>query len=91
MMPIVKDNYHIDWCAAADGNGGTNRTDNGKNAGMRACRGVNTPLAGSRRSRCRVKVLRDAGPVMFMNGFYYLTRRDDALAALRNPRSFDHG
>jgi cytochrome P450 len=36
------------------------------------------------------KVLRDAGPVLFMNGFYYLSRREDVLAALRNPRSFQH-
>jgi hypothetical protein len=26
-------------------------------------------------------VLRDAGPVVFMNGFYYLTRREDVLAS----------
>ncbi|BBZ52600.1 cytochrome P450 [Mycobacterium heidelbergense] len=34
------------------------------------------------------KTLRDAGPVVFMNGHYYLTRREDVLAALRNPRVF---
>jgi cytochrome P450 len=34
------------------------------------------------------KVLRDAGPVVFMNGHYYITRRDDVLAALRNPNVF---
>ncbi|QLL05114.1 cytochrome P450 [Mycobacterium vicinigordonae] len=34
------------------------------------------------------KTLRDAGPVVFMNGYYYLTRRDDVLAALRNPKVF---
>jgi cytochrome P450 len=34
------------------------------------------------------KVLRDAGPVVFMNGFYYLTRREDVLAALRSPNVF---
>jgi cytochrome P450 len=34
------------------------------------------------------KVLRDAGPVVFMNGFYYITRREDVLAALRNPKAF---
>jgi cytochrome P450 len=34
------------------------------------------------------KVLRDAGPVVFMNGAYYLTRREDVLAALRNPKVF---
>ncbi|BBZ39569.1 cytochrome P450 [Mycobacterium conspicuum] len=33
-------------------------------------------------------VLRDAGPVVFMNGHYYLTRREDVLAALRNPKVF---
>jgi cytochrome P450 len=31
------------------------------------------------------KTLRDAGPVVFMNGHYYLTRREDVLAALRDP------
>lgn len=34
------------------------------------------------------KTLRDAGPVVFMNGAYYLTRRDDVLSALRNPKVF---
>lgn len=34
------------------------------------------------------KVLRDAGPVVFMNGFYYITRREDVLAALRSPNVF---
>ena len=34
------------------------------------------------------KTLRDAGPVVFMNGHYYLTRREDVLAALRNPEVF---
>src|SRR5271166_4443021 len=34
------------------------------------------------------KTLRDAGPVVFMNGYYYLTRREDVLAALRNPKAF---
>jgi cytochrome P450 len=34
------------------------------------------------------KVLRDAGPVVFMNGHYYVTRREDVLAALRNPTVF---
>lgn len=34
------------------------------------------------------KTLRDAGPVVFMNGYYYLTRREDVLAALRNPEVF---
>jgi len=34
------------------------------------------------------KTLRDAGPVVFMNGHYYLTRRQDVLAALRNPKVF---
>lgn len=31
------------------------------------------------------KTLRDAGPVVFMNGSYYLTRREDVLMALRSP------
>lgn len=34
------------------------------------------------------KALREAGPVVFMNGHYYLTRRDDVLAALRDPVVF---
>ena len=34
------------------------------------------------------KTLRDAGPVVFMNGHYYLTRREDVLTALRNPKVF---
>ena len=34
------------------------------------------------------KTLRDAGPVVFMNGWYYLTRREDVLSALRNPKAF---
>lgn len=36
------------------------------------------------------KTLRDAGPVVFMNGYYYLTRREDVLAALRNPQVFSN-
>jgi cytochrome P450 len=34
------------------------------------------------------KMLRDAGPVVFMNGAYYLTRREDVLAALCSPNLF---
>lgn len=34
------------------------------------------------------KVLRDAGPVVSMDGWYYLTHRDDVLTALRNPELF---
>lgn len=34
------------------------------------------------------KTLRDAGPVVFMNGHYYITRREDVLSALRNPKVF---
>lgn len=34
------------------------------------------------------KTLRDAGPVVFMNGWYYLTRREDVLSALRDPKVF---
>jgi cytochrome P450 len=34
------------------------------------------------------KTLRDAGPVVFMNGAYYLTRREDVLAALCKPKLF---
>lgn len=34
------------------------------------------------------KALRDAGPVVFMNGAYYLTRREDVLTALSEPNLF---
>ena len=34
------------------------------------------------------KVLRDAGRVVFVDGWFYLTHRDDVLAALRNPELF---
>ena len=34
------------------------------------------------------KTLRDAGPVVFMNGAYYLTRREDVLGALGQPNLF---
>ncbi|MCV7197413.1 cytochrome P450 [Mycobacterium angelicum] len=34
------------------------------------------------------RTLREAGPVVFMDGAYYLTRREDVLAALRNPKAF---
>ncbi len=34
------------------------------------------------------KVLRDAGPVVYMNGAYYLTRREDVLMALREANLF---
>ena len=44
------------------------------------------PLAGDR--GVGWKVLRDAGPVVYMNGSYYLTRRDDVLMALRSPTVF---
>ncbi|WP_186243219.1 cytochrome P450 [Mycobacterium simulans] len=37
------------------------------------------------------KILRDAGPVVFMNGWYYLTRREDVLSALRNTKVFSSG
>jgi cytochrome P450 len=34
------------------------------------------------------KTLRDAGPVVHMDGWYYLTHRDDVLTALRDPTLF---
>jgi cytochrome P450 len=34
------------------------------------------------------KVLRDTGPVVSMDGWYYFTRRDDVLTALRDPGRF---
>src|SRR5271156_7220730 len=32
--------------------------------------------------------LRDIGPVVFINGWYHLTRREDVLNALRTPEIF---
>ncbi|CRZ18681.1 cytochrome P450 [Mycolicibacterium neworleansense] len=32
--------------------------------------------------------LRQLGPVLYGEGWYYLTRREDVLAALRNPEIF---
>jgi cytochrome P450 len=34
------------------------------------------------------KTLRDAGRVVFVDGWFYLSHRDDVLAALRNPELF---
>ena len=34
------------------------------------------------------KTVRDAGPVVYMDGWYYLTRREDVLTALRDPNTF---
>ncbi|OBG92436.1 cytochrome [Mycobacterium sp. E136] len=34
------------------------------------------------------QTVRDAGPVVFMDNWYYITRRDDVLAALRDPHLF---
>ncbi|OBI19256.1 cytochrome P450 [Mycobacterium sp. E2497] len=34
------------------------------------------------------KTVRDAGPVVYMDGWYYLTRREDVLTALRDPGTF---
>ncbi len=34
------------------------------------------------------KAVRDAGRVVFIDGWYYLSHRDDVLAALRNPELF---
>ena len=35
--------------------------------------------------------LRDLGPVVQGDGWYYLTRREDVLSALRNPEVFSSG
>ena len=32
--------------------------------------------------------VRDDGPVLYGEGWYYLTRREDVLSALRNPDVF---
>ncbi|MDT7763603.1 MAG: hypothetical protein QOC63_3023 [Mycobacterium sp.] len=34
------------------------------------------------------QALRDAGPVVYMDGWYYLTRREEVLTALRDPELF---
>src|SRR4051794_7718272 len=34
------------------------------------------------------KAVRDAGRVVYIDGWYYLSHRDDVLAALRNPELF---
>jgi cytochrome P450 len=44
------------------------------------------PMAGDRGDGW--KVFRDAGPVVYSDGWHYLTRREDVLAALRNPEVF---
>ncbi|MCW2690632.1 MAG: cytochrome, partial [Mycobacterium sp.] len=44
------------------------------------------PMAGDRGAGW--EALRDVGPVVLMNGWYHFTRRDDVLAALRNPALF---
>src|ERR1700728_1734137 len=44
------------------------------------------PMAADRGAGWRM--LRDAGPVVFMNGAYYVTSREDVLAALCSPNLF---
>jgi cytochrome P450 len=44
------------------------------------------PMAGDR--GVGWKVLRDAGPVVLVDGIFYLTQRDDVLAALRDAELF---
>jgi len=44
------------------------------------------PMAADRNAGW--KALRDAGRVVFVDGWFYLTHRDDVLAALRNPELF---
>lgn len=46
----------------------------------------NLPMAADRRAGWAK--LRDLGPVLQGDGWYYLTNRDDVLAALRNPEVF---
>jgi len=47
---------------------------------------ANLPMAADR--GLGWKTVRDAGPVVLMDGWYYLTRRDDVLRALRSPELF---
>jgi cytochrome P450 len=44
------------------------------------------PMAGDR--GVGWKTVRDAGRVVFIDGWYYLSHREDVLAALRNPELF---
>ncbi len=44
------------------------------------------PMAADRNAGW--KTLRDAGRVVFVDGWFYLSHRDDVLAALRNPELF---
>ena len=55
-------------------------------AGVPELEWATLPMAGDR--GVGWKVLRDTGPVVYMDGWYYLTRRDDVLAALRDPGRF---
>jgi cytochrome P450 len=44
------------------------------------------PMAGNRKDGW--DALRDVGPVVLMNGWYHLTRREDVLHALRTPEVY---
>jgi cytochrome P450 len=59
------------------------QTDNG---GVAELDWAGLPMAADR--GVGWKTLRDAGPVVFMDDWFYLTRREDVLAALRNPEVF---
>ena len=45
-------------------------------------------VALTRRRKAAWDALRAKGPVVEVDGIYYLTRRDDVLAALRNAEMF---
>jgi cytochrome P450 len=55
-------------------------------AGVPELEWATLPMAADRGVGWRV--LRDAGPVVLMDDWYYLTHREDVLAALRDPETF---
>ncbi|MGV0793223.1 cytochrome P450 [Mycolicibacterium sp. XJ1819] len=65
---------------------GTHQEVQAVNAEIPVLEWATLPMAGDR--GVGWKKLRDAGPVVFMDGWYYITRRDDVLTALRNPQLF---
>src|SRR5690606_13556057 len=54
--------------------------------GVRELKWTTLPMAADR--GVGSQTVRDAGPVVLMDGWYYLTRREDILAALRDPELF---
>src|SRR3981081_2027162 len=65
---------------------GTDQQDRSIIGGVPELEWTTLPMAADR--GVGWKTLRDAGPVVFMDDWFYLTRREDVLAALRNPEVF---